>query len=100
MKHLVLILFALGILAGCTTQTSTAKDPAEACITLCKASSQDLAAGPCLNNEIVPDWVCDVAHNPRQAVDNEEKNQCPAFRDGRAHHFVEVDETCKLIRKY
>jgi hypothetical protein len=56
----------------------------------------DLSKGPCLSNEIAPDWVCDVAHNPRQAVDDEPANQCPAYWDT-AHHFVEVDPQCNFI---
>jgi len=41
--------------------------------------------------------VCDVAHQPRQDVDNDRKNQCDAYHDGRASHFVEVDPTCAFI---
>ena len=56
--------------------------------------------GPCLSNSIpnATDWVCDVAHWPRQSVDDVVKNQCSAFREGKAHHFVEVDTNCNLIR--
>ena len=71
------------------------------CVNECnraKDSGQDISNSPCISNNIAPDWVCDVAHNPRQAVDNLPENQCSAFREGRAHHFVEVDETCGLIR--
>lgn len=60
--------------------------------------NQDLSAGPCISNEIAPDWVCDVAHNPRQAIDDLPENQCSAYKEGKAKHFVEVDETCNLIR--
>ena len=31
---------------------------------------EDLSNGPCLSNEVVPDWVADIAHNPRQEVDD------------------------------
>ena len=60
----------------------------------------DLSSGPCLSNEVIPDWVCDVAHSPRIEVDNNPVNQCPAFKQKKAHHFVEVDEECKLIKTY
>jgi hypothetical protein len=63
-----------------------------------KAAGVDMSAGPCLSNEIIPDWVADVAHSPRQAVDNEPANQCSAYREGRAHHFVELDTEGNLIR--
>jgi hypothetical protein len=62
----------------------------------------DLSLGPCLSdnnaNWDVTDWVCDVAHSPRLEVDDSSENQCSAYRDGQAHHFVEVNESCELIR--
>lgn len=56
--------------------------------------------GPCLlgKNKMPAGWVCDVAHSPREAVDNDPANQCAEYREGKAHHFVEVDVDCKLIR--
>jgi len=61
-------------------------------------NGDDLSAGPCLSNEAVPDWVADIAHNPRQAVDDLPENQCSAFREGMASHFVELDLDGNLIR--
>jgi hypothetical protein len=58
----------------------------------------DLSAGPCLSNSVIPDWVADIAHSPRQDVDNLPANQCSAYRDGTAHHFVELDPAGNLIR--
>ncbi len=58
----------------------------------------DFRDGPCLTNTLMPDWVADVAHNPRTAVDDEPANQCTSFRDGTAHHFVELDPEGQLIR--
>ena len=73
----------------------------DTCISACKDTNIDLSKGPCLLNPIPnTDWVCDVAHNPRQAIDNLPENQCSAYRSGKAHHFVEVDTQCKLIRAY
>ncbi|MFH1207471.1 MAG: hypothetical protein V1668_02585 [Patescibacteria group bacterium] len=59
---------------------------------------EDLSKGPCLSNDLIPDWVADIAHNPRQAVDDEPVNQCPAYVAGMAHHFVELDPEGNLIR--
>lgn len=59
---------------------------------------QDLDVGPCISEEIVPGWVCDVAHNPRQPIDNDPRNQCANFRNGMAQHYVEVDGNCNLIK--
>src|SRR5258708_30905708 len=58
----------------------------------------DFSSGPCLTNALSPDWVLDIAHNPRQEVDNLPQNQCSAFREGKAHHFVELDPQGNLIR--
>jgi len=32
-------------------------------------------SGPCLSEEIIPDWACDIAHSPRQDADNDPANQ-------------------------
>ncbi|MDO8559588.1 MAG: hypothetical protein Q7S23_00930 [bacterium] len=73
------------------------------CQQLCRQQvtlGADLAAGPCLGNPIpgLENWVCDVAHLPRQAVDNDPANQCAAFRSGSAKHFVEVGQDCNVIK--
>ncbi|VVB59788.1 Uncharacterised protein [uncultured archaeon] len=91
---LVSVIFA----AGCVNPKDNAIG---SCENLCGQKSnegQNLSSGPCLSGEIAPGWVCDIAHNPRQAVDDLPENQCSAFRNGTAHHFVEVDEKCNLIR--
>lgn len=62
-----------------------------------KQEGVDFANGPCLG-KIADDWVVDIAHNPRQAVDDKAENQCADFRAGSAHHFVELDENGNLIR--
>ncbi|MFH1225609.1 MAG: hypothetical protein V1676_07480 [Candidatus Diapherotrites archaeon] len=79
--------------------------PEQACIALCKAQfakGADLSNGPCLANPLqeFPEWVCDVVHSPRADVDNVQENQCSAFGEGRANHFVEVDESCAVIKVY
>lgn len=61
-------------------------------------SGEDLSNGPCLSNEAIPGWVADIAHSPRQAVDDLPENQCSAYRDGTAKHFVELDPEGNLIR--
>ncbi|MEM3572883.1 MAG: hypothetical protein QXJ62_01435 [Nitrososphaeria archaeon] len=58
--------------------------------------------GPCLSdnepNWNIEDWVCDIAHSPRQPIDDLPENQCQAYRNGSAHHFVELDTSCNLIK--
>jgi len=73
------------------------------CLQLCASvrGTLDLSDGPCLSDTHewnISDWVCDVAHSPRQDVDNVPENQCQSYRSGLAKHFVEVSPDCVLIR--
>jgi hypothetical protein len=63
-----------------------------------KAEGLDMSDGPCLTNELIPGWVVDVAHDPRQPIDNQPENQCSAFRQGKAEHFIELDTNGNLNR--
>lgn len=63
-----------------------------------KASGMDFSAEPCISQQIIPDWCVDIAHSPRQPVDDLPENQCLTYRDGRVHHFVELDPEGNLIR--
>ena len=49
----------------------------------------DMSNGPCLG-VIMDNWVADVAHDPREDIDDEPANQCEAYRRGDADHFVEL----------
>jgi len=62
-----------------------------------KQKGTDLTSGPCLGI-VAPDWVLDIAHNPRQKIDDKEENQCPEARSGQARHFIELDPDGKLIK--
>ena len=62
-------------------------------------AGNDISAGPCLdNNEAFPGWVIDIAHDPREPVDDDPDNQCSAYRLGDAEHFVELSVTGDIIR--
>jgi hypothetical protein len=113
MKFLILLLIEIVFLSLCTQKTQDFRTAVTAdikqqaiidCIDKCNSvkNIQDLNNGPCLlDPDPYPDmsnWVCDIAHDPRQDVDNLPENQCSAFREGRAKHFVELDENCNLIR--
>ncbi len=63
-----------------------------------RAQGLDMTAGPCLAEEIIPDWCVDVAHSQRQAIDNMPANQCDSWLSGRVHHFVELDPEGNVIR--
>ena len=105
---IILTLISVLSLSGCIQQNEEdiEQQAINACIEECQRRfvlpewDFESARGPCLLNPIpdLPDWVCDVAHDPRQDVDNDPNNQCSAFREGTAHHFVEVDPNCELIK--
>ena len=56
----------------------------------------DMSNGPCLG-VIMDNWVADVAHDPREDIDDEPANQCEAYRRGDADHFVELDADGNVI---
>jgi hypothetical protein len=61
---------------------------------------KDLDVGPCIAEELrgLADWVADVAHDPREDIDDEPENQCQRYREGDATHFVELTPEGELIR--
>lgn len=63
-----------------------------------QAAGADFSAGPCIAEELMPDWAADVAHDPRTAEDDLAENQCRSYREGKARHFVELDPQGNLIR--
>jgi len=107
-KEALGLVFLLFLLAGCSQQQENPATgnltPQNACINLCTGlkNSRDFSPGPCIGNPLqdFPDWVCDIAHSPRQEVDNQPENQCSAFAQGNAKHFVELTPECKFIKQY
>jgi len=101
----IILLILLVFLSGCVTSENKPdlEKLKESCISACvneRNKGTNLSNGPCLLNPMSEnnDWVCDIAHDPREDVDNLIENQCSAFRDGRATHFIEVTPDCKFIR--
>ena len=83
----VLIAALLAPLAALATSENDARAQA---VSICKRQLQSVPkdkweAGPCLSDgqNGLADWVVDVAHSPRKAVDDQADNQCPAFRSGK-----------------
>lgn len=68
-------------------------------LTIAKASGQELSSGPCLGT-IEHDWVADIAHNPRTIEDDQPENQCVDYRNGIAHHFLELQEDGTLLQAH
>ena len=65
-----------------------------------QAEQFDFSRGPCIAEDLMPNWVADVVHNPRTALDDLPENQCQAFAKGSAQHFVELDMQGEAIRIY
>ena len=65
-----------------------------------KEMGEDFSKGPCLSNALMPGWVVDIVHSPRLAMDDLPENQCPAYIEGKATHFVELDLNGNLIKVY
>lgn len=80
------------------SQIDTAVNQAKLLYNSEKQRGRDFSNGPCLSNALMPGWVVDIAHNPRQEIDNLVENQCAAFVEGSAQHFVELDINGNLIR--
>ncbi|KKQ79424.1 MAG: hypothetical protein UT02_C0036G0004 [Parcubacteria group bacterium GW2011_GWC2_38_7] len=63
-----------------------------------KSQGVDFSRGPCLSDGLASTWVVDMAHDPRQAIDDLPENQCPSFVTGKIKHFIELDPAGQLIR--
>ncbi len=100
---IILPILAVASLLGYFAISKPSPSAVQTCVAKCQqvvASGVDISAGPCLSNDIAPDWVCDMVHNPRIPTDNLPDNQCSAFVKGSARHFVEVDMNCTVVRVY
>jgi hypothetical protein len=65
-----------------------------------RTSGVNLADGPCIAESLtdLPDWVVDIAHDPREDVDDDPANQCRRYQEGEASHFVELTPEGELIK--
>ena len=98
---LIIIIIIVLILLLINNSNNHNQNVVDNCINLCKMNldkNVDLSKGPCLSNNVANDWVCDVAHNPREDIDNNIQNQCSDYLNNSKHHFVELTPNCKLIR--
>lgn len=79
-------------------ELDTAVNQAKYLYSQTKLTGQDFSNGPCLSNALMPNWVLDIAHNPRQPIDDLLQNQCSGYVEGSAKHFVELDIEGNFIR--
>lgn len=93
------------LIAGCGGSSGASQGDKDKAVAAAKflyagQAKRDLRTGPCLSESLpgLSDWAVDIAHDPRQAVDDQQSNQCQSFRDGETHHFVELTPGGQLIR--
>jgi hypothetical protein len=109
MKYIIFISILSIFLSGCSLTSMQKTDTPKTEIEIATQKAKDLFKekqkegiglldGPCLSNELMPDWVADIVHDPRQPIDDFPENQCSAISNGTAHHFVELDITGKFVR--
>lgn len=108
LSSFIFIAAVLAALAGCGGGGSSASQSdrdkavaeAHAAFRQAQAAGRDLSQGPCIAEQLpgLPDWAADVAHDPRQPVDDVPANQCSSYRTGLTHHFVELTPDGRLIR--
>lgn len=101
----VAVALAAAVLAGCGGgaqggERDQAISAAMNAYDQAKAKRVDLSAGPCIAESLpgLDEWVADIAHNPREDIDDQAFNQCRRYRDGEASHFVELTPDGELIR--
>jgi hypothetical protein len=108
MNKLFLIIIGIILINGCVggeIPESITQGVKSSCISLCNEELEkgtNLENGPCLSDNTpnwnIENWVCDVAHSPRENVDNLRENQCDDWHNKKASHFVEVYPNCEFIR--
>jgi hypothetical protein len=97
---------AVVTVAGCGGGSSSSQSDRDKAVDAAKflfagqAKRRDLSSGPCLSESLpgLSDWAVDIAHEPRQPVDDQLSNQCQSYRHGQTHHFVELSPSGQLIR--
>jgi hypothetical protein len=108
MRSVAIALFiAASLVAGCGGSDSASQSDknkavseAQAAFRQVEGTGQDLGRGPCVAEHLpgLSDWAADIAHDPRQSVDDDSANQCQSYRAGQTHHFVELTTEGNLIR--
>ena len=83
---------------GAWPEADTAVAQAQHFFKLKKHTEDDFKSGTCLSNDLMPGWVADIAHSPRESIDDMPQNQCSAYLEGKAKHFVELDIVGNVIR--
>lgn len=99
---LILVAGILNIIYNKPSPYLENKDQAiKECIKECNkaiALGKNLVDGPCLSQEIVKGWACDIVNKPKiDIIDNNPKNQCESYNKNQVKHIVYVTQNCTLI---
>jgi len=104
---IILILISLVFISSCkkiNEENETKSKLVGECIQACNeaiSNGQNLSDGPCLLDPMSNNhWVCDISHKPRLNIDNKKENQCNAWNNHTADHFIELTPKCELIKVY
>lgn len=88
----------VGYIPGRWPEADVAVNQAGHFYQVAKSTGTDFSKGFCLANDLMPGWVADIVHSPRQIMDDLPENQCPSYLEGKVKHFVELDTEGNLIR--
>ena len=97
-------LLSSGFLAGCIRDHPSNEEKERAVTAALRvyadeqAKGTDFSNGPCIAEEVIDDWSVDIAHDPRQDIDDQPENQCQFYRDRKTKHFVELDPEGNVLR--
>lgn len=100
-----LLILVAGILNLVLNKPSPYAGNEDVAITSClKECEKELALGailtdgPCLSQEIVRGWACDIVNKPkRDMIDNNPINQCESYYKNNVKHIVKVTPKCEFI---
>jgi hypothetical protein len=97
---LAAFVFATLLISGCAKQqTNNVVDECKAACSAALTTGQNLSNGPCLLDPMSnPYWVCDITHSPRESIDDLPENQCNAWNNKTASHFIELTPECIFIK--
>ncbi len=84
--------------AGISGEADRAVQMAKEQYQIKKKAGVDFRLGPCLDNNLMTNWVADIVHNPRVRSDNQPENECSNYLIGKAQHFVELDVEGNVVR--
>ncbi len=75
-------------------------EPCRNCVIQCNLAGEnliDLSPGPCVAEQIVTGWACDIVHSPPDPVDDIADNQCAQYPE-LVPNIIEVTPECRFVQ--